>query len=70
MTPTYSHAANYADEYKALKKRIVELREDMTMQESKSDEIRLTAEELNYSMEAIEIKIEKCQTGEVRGHTV
>ena len=70
MTLSYSHNSNYLDEYKALKKRVSELNEDLKMQESKSDEIQLTAEELNYSMEAIETKIEKCQTGEVRGYTL
>merc|ERR1711892_335513 len=60
-----NHSANYIDQYKQLKSRIAELTEDLTAQEAKSDMIRLTADELNYSLDAVTSKIEQIQSGEL-----
>ena len=45
--------------------RIKELNDDLAAQEAKSDMIRLTADELDYSLDQVNAKISQVQSGEL-----
>ena len=58
-----NHSANYVDQYRQCKMRIKELNDDLAAQEAKSDMIRLTADELDYSLDQVNAKISQIQSG-------